>query len=114
MGTVHALSIPPPPPPTPALSPVLECEDLETSILLAKAQHPQGNLYWLDPRPPTHTPGMTPCSKAHQNAYAQSTNFILKANWLKPIKGKITYKLGRQNPATILYHRLSKLNVSEK
>lgn len=49
MGTVHALSVPSRPPPV--LSPVLQCEDLEMSTLLAKAKHPQGTIYQIDPSP---------------------------------------------------------------
>lgn len=37
---------------------------------------------------------------------------MFKAHWQKPRDEKITYKLKKRNPATILFHRLNKLNVS--
>lgn len=72
-----------PSPPT-ILSRVLEFEDFETSMHLAKTKRPQVNLYQLDPRP---------CIQLHiakhQNTLAQdSTYFMLKAYWLKHTEEK--------------------------
>lgn len=53
---------------------------------------------------------MTPHNKAYQNTWAQNTNFMLQANWLKPTLEKITYTLRKQNPSIFLYHRLNKLD----
>lgn len=94
-----------PSPPT-VFSKMLEFQGLETSMHSVKAQYPQVNQ--------SSTLGRTPNSHTHQTTWAQNINCTLKVNWVRPTEEKITYKLRKQNSSTIPYHRLNKLNISEK